>query len=58
MKKTSLQFKDILLLLEYLEFTNKHHCKVDYEKATLTCELSEAEIELATQGYGATLIQE
>jgi len=57
MKTTSLQFEDILQLLEFVEYTNKHHCAVDYEKIILTGEFSEADIELATQGYKATVLK-
>ncbi len=56
MTKTSLQFKDVLLLLEYLELTGLHHCPVDHEAATITCEFSEADLELAINGYGAIII--
>ena len=58
MKKISLKFKDILRLLEYIEFTKKHHYSIDEERATITCELSEADIELAVNGYGASLIDD
>lgn len=56
MTKTSLQFKDVLLLLEFLEHVNGHHCDVDVEAITVTCEFSEADLELAFNGYEATII--
>lgn len=54
MKKVSLQFADILHLLEFIEFTQNHECDIDLEKIIVTCELSEADIELGINGYKAS----
>lgn len=56
MKRVSLKFKDILQLIDFMEFTNNHHCSADMEEMVLTCELSEPDIELAINGYDAALI--
>ena len=56
MKKVSLQFKDVLLLLEFIDITQAHSCPIDSELAIITCEFSEAAIELAVNGYKATII--
>lgn len=57
MKKVLLQFADILHLLEFIEFTKHHHCDIDLEKIIMSCELSEADIELAINGYNASLLE-
>jgi hypothetical protein len=53
---TTLLFKDVLQLLEFVEITKRSTCLIDTEKLTITCELSEADIELAVRGYAATLL--
>lgn len=53
---TTLLFKDVLQLLEFVEITRRSTCLIDTEKLTITCELSEADIELAVRGYAATLL--
>jgi hypothetical protein len=58
MKKVSLQFKDVLQLLEFIELTKNHSCPIDLETLTITCELSEAAIELAVNAYQASLLQD
>lgn len=56
MKKFTLQFGDLLLLLEFVSYTNLHECAVDTEAGTITCAFSDAELELALNGYGATVV--
>lgn len=56
MKKVSLQFKDVLQLLEFMELTKNHDGTVDLERLILRCEIPEAEIELAVNGYMAMVI--
>ncbi len=58
MKKVSLQFNDVLYLLEYITFTKAHHCEIDTQRAILTGDLTEAEIELAVNGYEVVVIEQ
>lgn len=56
MNKVCLQFGDVFHLLEFVEFTKTHECPIDSEKLTIVCELSEADLELAINGYHATVL--
>ncbi|HUC80802.1 MAG TPA: hypothetical protein VMR70_07790 [Flavisolibacter sp.] len=58
MKKITLQFSDLLHLLEFMAITHQHDCPIDTEKRIIVCELSEADIELAQQAYHATIISD
>lgn len=58
MKKISLKFEDILQLVEFIQHTKNHHCIINMETIIVNGELSEADIELAVNGYGASLIKE
>ena len=57
MTTTSLQFKDLFELLEFIEITKNHHCHADPEKLIIIGAFTEADIELALRGYAAQLIE-
>lgn len=57
MKKVILQFNDKHELLEFLGHSLSFRCDIDLEKLTLASELSEADIELALNGFHAKLIE-
>lgn len=58
MKKVSLQFMSKHELIEFLGLTLSFRCVIDLEKLTITSQLSEADIELAVNGFRAKLIEE
>ena len=58
MKKVSLQFNTKHDLLEFLGLTQTFRCLIDLEELTITAELSEAEIELAINGFHSKLIKD
>ena len=58
MKKISLQFEDILQLVDFIQFTKNDHCSINLEKLMVNGEMSDADIELAINGYGASLVKE
>jgi len=57
MKIVALQFEDILQLLEFVEYSRSHNCPINLKKLTISCELSEADIELAINGFNAIVIE-
>ena len=56
MKKVSLRFNDILCLVEFVDYTKTHECNIDTENVIIECELSDADLELAINGYKAVVI--
>jgi len=58
MKKISLKFEDILQIIEFIQYTKCHQYSMDEQNIIVTSELSEAEIELAINGYGASEVKE
>ena len=56
MKKVTLQFSDKQELLEFLSHTLSFRCDIDLERLTLVSELSDADIELAVNGFHAILV--
>lgn len=57
MKKVTLQFNNILSLIDYLDVIKNYDCWMNRRDFTVSCLLSEADIELAKQGYGATVLE-
>jgi hypothetical protein len=57
MTKVCLKFEDILLLLEFVEYTKTSDYDIDLEKGIVTGELSEADLELALHGYKASILE-
>lgn len=55
MRKVCLQFKDVLEILVFVDSIHKPECQVDVDKLTVTCALSEAEVELAINGFNASV---
>lgn len=58
MNTTCLQFRDILELIEFMNYTKLHHLTVDAEKQTVTGDIPEAEMELAVNGFLAVECKE
>ena len=56
MNQICLKFEDILQLVEFLDVTKNHHCEADMERMVVSGELSDADVELAINGYGASLM--
>ena len=57
MKKVTLQFENIALLVDYLETIGMKKCRIFHENITVLCEASEADIELAVTGFGAVIVE-
>ncbi|HYO22233.1 MAG TPA: hypothetical protein VER36_07490 [Flavisolibacter sp.] len=57
MKRVLLQFENILELIEFIAAINNLNCDIDSNALTIFCDLSEMEIELAINGYGAAVIE-
>lgn len=57
MKKVSLQFKSLLDLLEYIDQVKKLTAAIDKDNLTIREELDEAEVELALNGFNATILE-
>ncbi|HEY0041116.1 MAG TPA: hypothetical protein VGB71_10665 [Flavisolibacter sp.] len=57
MKKVTLQFDNILSLIDYLNNIKNYSCQLNRCDLMVTCELSEADIELALNGYQANILQ-
>ena len=55
MKKTVLQFSSLNILEDYQTVTKTSRFEIDTEKLTLTGSFNEADIELAINGFGATV---
>jgi hypothetical protein len=58
MKKVTLQFTDLLQLLEFMDITNTRDCPIDTNTLQLKCELSEADLELAQNAYNALVVDQ
>lgn len=57
MRKVILQFQCILDMVDFQSLTDTFSCESNLDQLTLVCSLSEAEIELAQNGYHARLLQ-
>lgn len=53
-----LQFQNVFHLLEYVKITGKQQAAADTRLLVLTCEATEAEIELAVHGFQAALLSD
>lgn len=58
MRKVILQFQSIMELIDFQQLTNTFSCQMDPDKFILSCSLTDAEIELAQNGYQALVLQE
>ncbi|MCW3073247.1 MAG: hypothetical protein JWP69_316 [Flaviaesturariibacter sp.] len=58
MKRVILQFTSLEDLSEYSEVINIDKCNTNKRKLTIRGELSDADIELAVIGHGASVLQE
>jgi len=56
MKKVTLQFDNILLLIDFLDVTKNYECTFNRPYLTVTCSLNQADIELALHGYQAKIL--
>lgn len=56
MCQVTLQFDDVLRLVEFLSVVGRHDLNPNIDKMLLTGTLSDAAIELAVNGYGASLV--
>ena len=51
-----LQFPSIIELVQFSMCVDLTNCKIDRAQATLQSDFSEAQIELAINGYGANVV--
>jgi hypothetical protein len=56
MNKVTLKFKSAKLLWEFKQRIDSTEVEVDLKLCTITCGCSEAEIALAVEKYGASLV--
>ena len=56
MKEVTIQFSSILELIDFTLIIDANKFEVNKSKLLLTCELSEREIELARNGFHATIL--
>lgn len=56
MRTVTLQFQNILELLDFLEITKTTNCEVNRRDLIVICELSQADTELAVRSYRARLL--
>lgn len=53
-----LQFKNVFHLLEYIEITGQYQASADTRKLTIQSEFTDAEIELAINGFQAAVMSD
>ena len=59
MKKLTLQFESLKMLIDFTLLLDLTNCKIDEANYRLTCfELNESEIELAKAGFNATILMD
>ena len=56
-RKVVLEFPDLKALVDYSLLVEVSNCEVNRSKHILICELSEADVELATNGYRAIILE-
>lgn len=56
MKQTTLQFDNILSLIDFLDVIHQNHCDFVRRDLAVTAGFSDAEIELAINGYNAKVL--
>ena len=56
-RKVVLEFPDLKSLIDYTLLIDISNCEIIRTKFILRCELTEADIELALNGYRATIIE-
>lgn len=57
MKEVSLRFTTLLALADFTLATDITKCEIDRAQLTIACRLSDAELELAINGYGAMVLK-
>ncbi|HEY0060336.1 MAG TPA: hypothetical protein VGB56_14460 [Flavisolibacter sp.] len=57
MKEVLLKFSTLLSLVDFTLATDMTKCEIDRVQLTISCRLSDAELELAVNGYGATIVE-
>jgi hypothetical protein len=58
MKKVTLEFESLKALIDFTLLIELTYCKIDEANYRLTCELQEPEIELAKEGFNATILMD
>ncbi len=56
MKQVLLKFPTLLALADFTLATDITKCEIDRTQLTISAPLSDAELELAVNGYGATVV--
>ncbi len=56
MKKVTIELGNIVQLLDFLDLTKATNCEINRRHLTLICELSPADIEVATRSYGGRVL--
>lgn len=56
MKKVTLQFESMKALIDFTLLIELTNCNIEEDNYKLTCELNESQIELAMEGFNATII--
>ena len=57
MKEFLLEFRSIVALVDFTLAIDMTKCEIDRIHLTLACRLTDAELELALNGFGATVIE-
>jgi hypothetical protein len=56
MKQVAVQFSSVVEMIDFVHETTASPCEVNEENVTLTCNLSEADLDLAVNAYHATVV--
>ena len=56
MKEVLLEFPTLLALVDFTLATDMTKCEIDRTHFTMLCRLSDAELELALNGFGAKVV--
>ena len=56
MKQVAVQFSSVGELIDFVHEAHTPTCEVNEENITLTCDLSERDLDLAVNGYHATVL--
>ena len=57
MKRVLLQFPTLLALIDFTLIVDSTNCEINRTAFTLSCRLTTADIELATRGFNATILE-
>lgn len=58
MKKVCLQFQSITMLNDFMQVIKNINCEINRQRLTMICEISERELQMAKENFGAQVIEE